>query len=55
MHLKFVEPVNELVDNNVLFLIKQNNKISASEINVLLKISLSTISGSIKELKTSRK
>lgn len=50
-----VKTVNDTVNDTVFYLIKQNNKISAAEISVRLKISLSTAKRRIKELKESGK
>ncbi|RPH28500.1 MAG: winged helix-turn-helix transcriptional regulator [Bacteroidales bacterium] len=50
-----VKAQNDTVNDTVLYLIKQNNKISATEISVRLKISLSTAKRKIKELKESGK
>ncbi len=47
MHVLYVDTVNDTVFN----LIKQNNKITATEISVHLNISLSTAKRKIKELK----
>ena len=58
MHISYNDTVNtqnDTVNDTVLYLIKQNNKISATEISVQLKISLSTVRRRIKELKTSGK
>lgn len=58
MHVQFigtVKTVNDTVNDTVFYLIKQNNKISAAEISVRLKISLSTAKRRIKELKESGK
>jgi len=46
-----VKPQNDTVNDTVFNLIKQNNKITATEISVHLNISLSTAKRKIKELK----
>lgn len=58
MHIHYVPTVNDTVkmqndtvNDTVWFLIKQNNKITAAEINERLHISLSTAKRKIKELK----
>ena len=69
MHVYYVKPVNEpvktqddtvksgidTVNDTVFYLIKQNNKITATEISERLKISLSTAKRKIKELKEQEK
>ena len=62
MHVHYVEPVNDTekleidtVFDTVFDLIKQNNKITATEISERLKISLSTTKRKIKELKEQKK
>lgn len=62
MHVHYAKPVNEPVKtpNDTVFdtvfdLIKQNNKITATEISERLKISLSTAKRKIKELKEQKK
>ena len=69
MHVHYVKPVNEPVKtqndtvkpridtvfDTVFDLIKQNNKITATEISERLKISLSTAKRKIKELKEQEK
>ena len=62
MHVHYVEPVNDTVKleidtvfDTVFDLIKQNNKITATEISERLKISLSTTKRKIKELKEQKK
>lgn len=58
MHVQFIEPANDTVkikndtvNDTVIYLIKQNNKITATEISIYLNISLSTAKRKIKELK----
>lgn len=54
MHVQFIDTVkssNDTVNDTVLGLIKQNNKITATEIGEKLEISLSTAKRKIKELK----
>jgi predicted transcriptional regulator len=62
MHVHYLKPLNELLkmQNDTVFdtvfdLIKQNNKITATEISQRLKISLSTAKRKIKELKAQKK
>ena len=62
MHVHYVSPVddtvktqNDTVNDTVYYLIKENNKITATEISNRLKISLSTAKRKIKELKDSGK
>ena len=69
MHIHYVKPINDTVkaqketvkseidtvNETVFDLIKQNNKITATEICVRLKISLSTAKRKIKELKEQEK
>ena len=65
MHVQYIDTVNtqddtvksknDTVNDTVFYLIKQNNKITATEISEQLKISLSTAKRKIKELKESRK
>jgi fido (protein-threonine AMPylation protein) len=62
MHVYYVKPVNDTVkmSNDTAFdtvfdLIKQNNKITATEISECLKISLSTAKRKIKDLKEQEK
>jgi len=50
-----VKSDNDTVNDTVFYLIKQNNKISATEISVRLNISLSTAKRKIKELKENGK
>ena len=47
-----VKAKNDTVNDTVFYLIRQNNKITATEISETLKISLSTAKRKIKELKT---
>jgi len=61
MHIKFVEPVNDTVktpndtvNDTVFSLIKQDSKITATEISERLNMSLSTVKRKIKELKKLR-
>ena len=58
MHVHYIQPVNDTVkahndtvNDTVLYLIKQYNKITAAEISERLNISLSTAKRRIKELK----
>lgn len=61
MHIQYIDTVktqndtvkvkNDTENDTVFYLIKQNNKITASEIGERLKISLSTVKRKIKELK----
>lgn len=58
MHVHYLPPVNDTVKtqndtviDTVLYLIKQDNKITATEISERLNISLSTAKRKIKELK----
>jgi len=58
MHVQFtgtpndtVKPVNDTVNDTVFSLIKQNNKITATQISESLNISLSTVKRRIKELR----
>jgi predicted HTH transcriptional regulator len=58
MHVHYVSPVNDTVktqndtvNDTVFYLIKQNSKITATEISEQLNISLSTAKRKIKELK----
>ena len=56
MHVHYIDTVktqNDTVNDTVFYLIKQNNKITATEIGERLKISLSTAKRKIKELKES--
>ncbi len=46
-----VKSENDTVNDTVFYLIKENNKITATEISEQLKISLSTAKRKIKELK----
>jgi len=65
MHVQYIDTVksqndtvkseNDTVNNTVFHLIKQNNKITATEISERLKISLSTAKRKLKELKVSGK
>ncbi|NVO12162.1 MAG: Fic family protein [Bacteroidales bacterium] len=65
MHVQYIDTVktqndtvkseNDTVNNTVFHLIKQNNKITATEISERLKISLSTAKRKLKELKESGK
>lgn len=62
MHIHYVKPINDTVktkvdtvNDTVFDLIKQNNKITATEISDRLKISLSTAKRKIKELKEQEK
>ncbi len=61
MHIQFVEPVNDTVktpndtvNDTVFSLIKQDSKITATEISERLNMSLSTVKRKIKELKKLR-
>ena len=51
MHVHYVSPVNDTVNDTVCYLIKQNNKITAAEISERLNISLSTSKRKIIDLK----
>jgi predicted HTH transcriptional regulator len=58
MHIHYISPdddtvkmQNDTVNDTVFYLIKQNNKITATEISERLNISLSTAKRKIKELK----
>ncbi len=58
MHVQYIDTVkskNDTVNDTVFNLIKQNNKITATEISERLKISLSTAKRKLKELKESGK
>ncbi len=65
MHIHYVSPANDTVktendtvkseNDTVFYLIKQNNKITTTEISERLKMSLSTAKRKIKELKDSGK
>jgi predicted HTH transcriptional regulator len=65
MHVQYIDTVktqndivkseNGTVNDTVLYLIMQNNRITATEISERLKISLSTAKRKIKELKESGK
>ncbi|MBS1759683.1 MAG: Fic family protein [Bacteroidetes bacterium] len=50
-----VKPHNDTVNDTVFSLIKQDNKITATEIGECLKMSLSTVRRKIKELRDNRK
>ena len=62
LHVEYIDTVNTVNDtvndtiNEAIFsLMKENNKISASQISAQLNISLSTVRRKIKELKDSGK
>ncbi|MCD6347818.1 MAG: winged helix-turn-helix transcriptional regulator [Bacteroidales bacterium] len=59
MHIQHIgveiDTVNDTVNDTVFHLIKQNNKITASEISEQLKISLSTAKRRLKKLKDSKR
>lgn len=58
LHVQYIDTVktqNDTVNDTVFHLIKQNNKITATEISERLKVSLSTAKRKIKELKESGK
>ena len=58
MHVQYNDTVNQkndTVNDTVFYLIKENNKITATEISKQLKKSLSTVKRKIKELKNSGK
>lgn len=65
MHVQYIDTVkmqndtvkneNDTVNDTVFYLIKQNNKITATEIGERLKISLSTVKRKIKKLKETGK
>lgn len=54
-HNDTVNQKNDTVNDTVFYLIKENNKITATEISKQLKKSLSTVKRKIKELKNSGK
>jgi len=49
-YIDTVKTQNDTVNDTVLYLIKQNNKITATEISERLSISLSTVKRKIKEI-----
>lgn len=54
LHIQYIDTVKikiDTVNDTVFYLIKQNNKITATEIGIRLNISLSTVKRKIKELK----
>ena len=58
MHVQYIDTVktqNDTVNDTVFYLIRENNKITATDISERLKISLSTVKRKIKELKESAK
>ncbi len=54
-HFDTVKTQNDTVNDTVFYLIKQNNKITATEISKRLNISLSTVKRKLKKLKESGK